>query len=81
VVYFEDLVAEELNDCRGKHKPINSCHEGYAVLLEEVEEFWVEVMKKRSKRDKQKLLMELVQIATVAQRVAEDLGLLDCLED
>ena len=37
---------------RTKHKPINSAHEGYAVILEELDEFWDEVKKKREMRDK-----------------------------
>lgn len=52
--------------------PINSLHEGYAVLKEEVDEFWQEVMKKRKDRSKAALYKELVQVAAMAQRTAED---------
>ncbi|MFO1458255.1 MAG: hypothetical protein U1G08_02530 [Verrucomicrobiota bacterium] len=52
---------------------MNSAHEGYAVLLEEVDEFWEEVRKKRHDRSQVLMVEELVQVATVAQRIAEDL--------
>jgi hypothetical protein len=57
------------------HAPINSAHEGYSVILEELEEFWEECRLKREKRDKAKMLKELIQVAAMAQRTAEDLGL------
>ena len=34
------MVAMELSAARAKHPPQKSLHEGYAVLLEEVDEFW-----------------------------------------
>jgi hypothetical protein len=42
------------------------------VILEELDEFWEEVRKKRSQRDPLRMLGELVQIAAMAQRCAED---------
>lgn len=72
---FQFLVTEELHRARLAHPERQaSLHEGYAVLLEEVEEFWTQVMLKASKRDPQNVLEELVQIAAMAQRTAEDLG-------
>lgn len=62
----------EIERARGKHKPINSAHEGYAVILEELDEFWEEVKKKRELRDTLAMYGELVQIAAMAQRTAED---------
>lgn len=69
---FEELQSREIEAARANHKPINSAHEGYAVILEELDEFWEEVRKKRSLRDKSKMVAELVQIAAMAQRTAED---------
>lgn len=69
---FGDKVATEILRARSLHKPINSTHEGYSVLLEEVEEFWEEVRKKRKDRDRSKMLDELVQVGAMAQRIAED---------
>jgi hypothetical protein len=37
--HFGELVAFEIGKARRKHSPINSVHEGYAVILEEVDEF------------------------------------------
>ena len=76
---FEDLVRAELTRARAKHpKPINSAHEGYAVLSEEMFEVWDEV--RARKLDRTRLLAEVVQVGCVAQRLAEDLGLLACAE-
>ena len=69
---FDQLLAEEVAAAREEHVPINSAHEGYAVLLEEVEEFWDWVKMKRSNRVPKEMLTELVQIAAMAQRTAED---------
>lgn len=74
---FETLVAAELAHVRNRHtRPLASHHEAYGVLAEEVQEFFEEVCRRPSKRDPENTLRELVQIATVCQRAAEDLGLL-----
>lgn len=72
---FADAVEAEVNRARGLHKPLNSAHEAYSVILEEVDEFWDEVKKKRSERNPQNMLVELIQIGAMAQRAAEDLKL------
>ena len=69
---FTQYVESELERARKKNKPLNSVHEGYAVILEELEEFWEQVRLKRDNRDKVKMYEELVQIAAMAQRTAED---------
>lgn len=74
---FAKIVRAELIAAREKHGPQRSCHESYAVILEEVEEFWWEVKKRADARSKTRLLQELVQIAAMAQRAAEDLGLIE----
>lgn len=74
---FQSLVQNELARARKLHPEQQpSLHEGYAVLLEEVDEFWDEVKKKSTQREPVKLLEELVQIGAMAQRCAEDAGLL-----
>ena len=67
----------ELEGARKHNSPYNSAHEAYAVILEELEEFWDEVRLKKHLRDKGNMLRELVQIATTAERAAYDLGLLE----
>ena len=55
--------------------PINSHHEGYAVLLEEGEKYWEIVKQKEHLRDPKAMYHELVQVAAVAWRIVCDLGL------
>lgn len=62
----------ELYNARKLHSPLNSSHEAYAVILEEVDEFWDEVRKKRSERDPGAMRKELIQIAAMACRAAND---------
>lgn len=75
--FFADQVADELARARTAHPPIHSLHEGYSVLLEEVDEFWAEVKRRAPARTPLAALLELVQVAAVAQRIAEDCGLLN----
>ena len=70
---FSKDVYRELDRARKKHKKLNSLHEGFGVLLEEIDEFWNEVKKQPKNRNKQRTYHELSQIAAVAQRIAEDL--------
>ena len=50
------------------HGCFGSAHEGYAVLLEEVDELWDEVRKNRSQRSKKAMFLEAKQIAAVAMK-------------
>ncbi len=67
---FQELVTEELVRARNGHGPVRGLHEGYGVLMEEVDEFWDEVKLKKPKRED--VLAELVQVAAMAQKIAED---------
>lgn len=67
-------VRAEVNRANDIHGGYNSAHEAYAVLLEEVEEFWEEVRRKRSERDPARMRAELVQVAAVAVRAIEALA-------
>ena len=63
----------ELTDARKKHMTnIHNVAEGYAIILEELDEFWDWVRKKPKHRDPHKMYKELVQVAAMAQRTAED---------
>lgn len=75
-ICFLDQAKAELLRARAKHAPINSAHEGFAVLLEEVDELKAEVWKKREERDLVKMRDELIQVAAMAARMAEDTGLI-----
>ncbi len=75
---FAFLQEAELKRARRLHPKItNSYHEGYAVILEEVDELWDEVKRKTSERDPNAAREELVQIAAMCQKMAEDLGLME----
>ncbi len=45
---------------------MNSAHEGYAVILEELDELWGHVKMKQSKRDYAAMRKEAVQVAAMA---------------
>lgn len=53
---------------------INSFHEGYAILLEEVDELWAEIKKQEKDRDLRELKNELIQVAAVSLRMLNDLS-------
>lgn len=78
---FLHQVALELMRARAKHEPIHSLHEGFAVLLEEVDEFKALVWRQTKDRDPAELLTELIHIAAMAARCAEDCGLIDATYD
>ena len=67
---FFEAVAEELERAQAQHAPMNSSHEAYAVILEELDEYWEEVRKRRSERRPAAMWVELVQIAAMAARAA-----------
>ena len=68
-------VSDELQTARQGHMPMHSAHEAYAVILEEVDELWDEVKKKRKDRNLQAMRAELIQVAAMAVRAVVDLGL------
>lgn len=63
-------VAREAEHAEWTHGPFHSEHEAYAVLLEEVEEYWAEVKKEPAARDAAQRYHELVQVAAVATLAA-----------
>lgn len=62
----------ELASARASNPKLHSLHEGYAVILEEVDELWEHVRRKRGDRSASEVYTELVQIAAMCQRTAED---------
>jgi hypothetical protein len=64
-----DIVSSEVARASSKYPAFNSAHEGYAVLLEEVDELWDEV-----KADNIDLACaEAIQVAAMAVRFIVDL--------
>lgn len=74
---FGSEVIEELSRATSDFSPFNSAHEAYAVMLEELDEFWEQVRLKKAYRDSDKMRQELIQIAAMACRASIDLGLED----
>jgi hypothetical protein len=70
------LLAEEVNAelarAEAKFKPYNSAHEGYAVVLEELDELWDEVKKNGKARDVGAMRAEAIQVAVTALRFVKD---------
>ena len=66
------LIGQEVMAARCTHPVFQSAHEGYAVLLEEIEELWEEVRKKRGTRTRERMQEECVQIAAMAIRFLTD---------
>lgn len=57
------------------HPPLNSAHEAYAVIAEELDEFWEHVKRKHDDRDLRAMREALIDIAVAAWRTARDLGI------
>lgn len=68
-----ELIKEEFNSATINNNSYNSAHEGYAVILEELDELWDEVKKKNSLRDKNLMKKEAVQVASSSIRFIYDL--------
>lgn len=62
----------ELAIARETYTAFNSAHEGYAILLEEVDELWTEVKKRPDAVDKAKMRAEAIQVAAMALRFIVD---------
>lgn len=72
---FTERVERELEMARATHvRPHSSPHESYGVMLEKVQEFFDSL--RQNPPNRQRMLEELVQVGAMAQRAAEDNGLL-----
>lgn len=57
--------AEELSRAREKFPANNSAHEGYAMILEEMDELWTIVKQKQSERNYAELRKETIQVGAM----------------
>lgn len=64
-----DMVTTELKIAQGKFSSFKSGHEGYAILLEEVDELWHEIKHGNSTSARR----EAIQVAAMAIRFVVDL--------
>lgn len=65
-------VYDELSKARSKFAPFNSAHEGYAVILEELDELWHEVKHGCSLPGRGVMRAEAIQVAAMAVRFVQD---------
>lgn len=56
----------------GLHAPCNSAHEGYAVILEELDELKAHVWMNQKKRDISEMRKEAIQVAAMALKFVHD---------
>jgi NTP pyrophosphatase (non-canonical NTP hydrolase) len=71
MIYEE--IKQELDSANEKFPPFKSTHEAYAVILEEIDEFWDEVKKKEP--DFKNMKKELIQIAAMCVKTIENFNL------
>ena len=71
--FTQDMV-EEWFRAEALYPSFHSMHEAYAVLLEELDEFWEQVRQKPGDRDPDVIYKELIQIAAMALRTVTSLG-------
>lgn len=64
-------IQQEIDNSRSRHGEFTGSHEGYAVLLEEVDELWSEIKKRN--RSFTAMKEECVQIAAMAVKFIEDI--------
>ena len=67
------LIEAEAREAARNWPVFNSMHEGYAVLLEEVDELWEEV--KKNPRDLLNVRYEVIQVGAMAVRFLAELSL------
>lgn len=74
-VELKKLISEteaEVARARSSYPVFNTAHEGYAILLEEVDELWDHVKVKQGTRDVAAMKVEALQVAAMALRFALD---------
>lgn len=70
------IVLEELTNAQENHPAFVNAHEGFAVLLEEVDELWdvVRLNPRKHPERQERLMAEAKQVAAMALRFLIDLG-------
>jgi hypothetical protein len=71
------MIRGELEEAQGAHGPMATAHEGYAVILEELDELWDEVKMNPRRRSREALTKEAIQVGAMAARFIVDI----CLDE
>ena len=68
-------IYDELSFALNKYGSFNSAHEGYAIILEEMDELWDEIKAKQGSRDWENIEKESIQVAAMTIRFIFDIVL------
>jgi NTP pyrophosphatase (non-canonical NTP hydrolase) len=68
-----ERLSKLVNDPTHPFDDLQSVHQGYALLLEELDELWEEIRKKNKLRDNEAMREEAKQISALAIRFMTDL--------
>ena len=71
LIEAHEMILDECIRARGKFSPFNSAHEGYAVILEEMDELWEEI--KHNPKNWERIQEEVLQVAAMGMRFLIDL--------
>ena len=63
----------ELQFARSKYEAFHSAHEGYATILEELDELWDEIKKSKDIKGNNQIRHELIQVGAMVVRYLENL--------
>jgi hypothetical protein len=74
-------VIDECSRATSRYGPMRSAHEGFAILLEEVDELWDEVKKNDKTRSHAKMMTEAKQVAAMALRFLVDITPLELTQE
>ena len=66
-------ISNEVDSAKTKYPKFNSLHEGYAVILEELDELWDAIKMSKGIRHTPAMIDECIQIAAMCVRFVEDL--------
>lgn len=66
-------ILEEYDRATRLHGPLANSHTGYAVILEELDELWAEIKKRRHERSTEDMTKEATQVGAMAMRFMVDL--------
>ncbi len=66
-------VEQELIWARNNYQDFQSTYEGFAILLEKIDELWEEIKQKPATLDETRLKKEAIRVAAMAIRFVEDL--------
>lgn len=69
----ELLICNEFDKASYVFSPFHSYHEGYAIILEELEELKAEIFKRASERNLEELEKEASHVGAMAMRFLVDL--------